>query len=333
MSHALPLHIETLDRRGHIVSRTRIDHIPATIGRGYHCNIIVDDAYCAATHVNIELDAQGELLMRDAGTQNGISTAGSSVGKATATAKVSVLPVRGVTDFVIGKTRLRAVPADAPIAPERTLTLERSVPIGVVAGAVTLLLALTGFESWFSMINEVKPVTIITALLALLGVLFIWAGGWAFITRLMQGAPKLGIHVLIATVGLIALQIGSLIVDTLGFSFNLSALVRWRLLLGALLGALLLGAHVYVVNGALSRWTMSIIGLVTAGVLAMGFLNNYQSYKTISPGGFMSNIFPPSWQLSGSRGADDFYTRVRSDKADVDALRAIEGDQDGGGVE
>jgi hypothetical protein len=330
MSHALPLHIETLDRRGHIASRTRIDQLPATIGRGYGCNVIVDDAYCAPTHVSVELDAQGEIIVRDAGTQNGLSAAGFAAGKA---AKISVLPVRGSTDFVIGKTRMRVVPADAPIAPERTLTVERSVNTNVVVGAVALLLALSGFESWFGMINEVKPVTIITALLALLGVLFIWAGGWAFITRLIQGAPKLGTHVLIATVGLIALQIGSLIVDALGFSFNLSALVRWRMLLGTFMGALLLAAHVYVVNGALSRWTMGILGLVTAGVLAMGFLNNYQSYKTISPGGFMSNVFPPSWQLSGSRGVDDFYTRVRSDKADVDALRAIEGDQDGGGME
>ncbi len=329
---ALPLFVEIMDRRGHVLSRTRIEQLPITIGRSYESNVIVDDEHIAASHVQIAADESGNIFAKDLGSQNGIYAAGLA---RTPGARVATVAVTGhtATDFFIGKTRVRVVPASAPVAPEKVLAVERTVPVGLVWGSITALLALVGFESWFSMINEVKPLSIITTLLSLLGALFVWAGGWAFITRLMRGVPKFAPHLLVAALAVIGFMLSSVIVDGLSFMFNLSGLYKWRGVFAVAMGAALIAAHVYLTNGSLSRWMAGFIGLAAVGVLSMSFLTSYQSHKTISPGGFMSAVFPPAWQLSGSKTSDDFYTRVKQDKAQIDALRAIEGDQDGGSLD
>ncbi len=330
--NVLPLFVEVIDRRGHVISRTRIERLPATIGRGYESTVIVDDEHVAPAHVHIDADGSGHVFASDLGSQNGMCALG--VGR-TLGPKVASVAVAsgGVTELFVGKTRIRIVPIGAPVAPERVLAVERQVNLGLVWGAMALLLAIVGFESWFGMVNEVKPLTIVTTLLSLLGALFVWSGGWAFITRLLRGSPKFGPHLLVAALGAIAFILSSVLVDGLSFMFNLSGLYTWRGVLATAMGAAVIAAHVYLTNGSLTRWMSGFITLAAVGVLSMSFLTSYQSHKTISPGGFMATVFPPSWQLSGSRNVEDFYNRVKQDKADVDALRNIEGDQDGGGLD
>jgi FHA domain len=329
---ALPLFVEIVDRRGHVLSRTRVDQLPVTIGRSYASTIIVDDEHIAANHVQIEADENGAVFAKDLGSQNGICAAG--IGRASG-AKVATLAVGGhaATEFLIGKTRVRIVPASAPVAPEKVLVVERAVPVGLVWGSIAALLAMVGFESWFSMVNEVKPLSIVNTLLSLLGALFIWSGGWAFITRLMRGVPKFASHLLVAALGVVVFMLSSIVIDALSFMFNLSALYKWRGVFAVAMGAALIAAHVYLTNGAQSRWMGGFIALAAAGVLSMSFLTSYQSHKTISPGGFMSSVFPPAWQLSGSKSTEDFFNRVKLDKAEIDALRAIDGDQESGGLD
>jgi pSer/pThr/pTyr-binding forkhead associated (FHA) protein len=329
---ALPLFVEIIDRRGHILSRTRIDQLPVTIGRSYASTIIVDDEHIAGSHVQIEADQNGAIFAKDLGSQNGICAAGTG---RTLGAKVTTLEVSGhhATEFLIGKTRVRIVPASAPVAPEKVLAVERAVPLSFVWGSIAALLAMVGFESWFSMVNEVKPLSIVNTLLTFLGALFIWAGGWAFITRLMRGVPKFAPHLVVAALGVIVFMVSSILIDALGFMFNLSGLYKWRGVFAVAMGALVIAAHVYLTNGSLSRWMGGFIGLAAAGVLSMSFLSSYQSHKTISPGGFMSSVFPPAWQLSGSKTTDDFFNRVKQDKTEIDALRGIDGDQESGGLD
>jgi FHA domain len=328
----LPLFVEIIDRRGHVLSRTRIDQLPITIGRSYESNVIVDDEHIAASHAQIDVDESGHTFVKDLGSQNGICAAG--IGRAPG-AKVTTIAVSGhaTTEFFIGKTRVRIVPANAPVAPEKVLTVERTVPVSLVWGSITALLAMVGFESWFSMVNEVKPLSIVTTLLSLLGALFVWSGGWAFITRLLRGVPKFAPHLLVAAVGAIVFMLTSIVIDALSFMFNLSGLYKWRGIFAVAMGAALIAAHVYLTNGSLSRWMSGFIALAAAGVLSMSFLTSYQSHKTISPGGFMSSVFPPAWQLSGSKSPEDFFNRVRRDKAEIDVLRTIEGDQDGASLD
>jgi hypothetical protein len=133
--------------------------------------------------------------------------------------------------------------------------------------------------------------------------------------------------------GVIVFMVSSILIDALGFMFNLSGLYKWRGVFAVAMGALVIAAHVYLTNGSLSRWMGGFIGLAAAGVLSMSFLSSYQSHKTISPGGFMSSVFPPAWQLSGSKTTDDFFNRVKQDKTEIDALRGIDGDQESGGLD
>ena len=129
----LPLFVEVLDRRGRVLSRTRIESLPATIGRGYESTVILDDEHVAASHLQIYADENGSVFAKDLGSQNGFSA--GSVGRAPSS-KITNMAIAsgGATELFVGKSRIRIVPISAQVAPERLLTVERQAPLGLVWG-------------------------------------------------------------------------------------------------------------------------------------------------------------------------------------------------------
>jgi pSer/pThr/pTyr-binding forkhead associated (FHA) protein len=46
--------VEVLDRRGRVAERAAVDQLPFRIGRGYDCDLILDDPHVDALHAVIE---------------------------------------------------------------------------------------------------------------------------------------------------------------------------------------------------------------------------------------------------------------------------------------
>lgn len=63
--------VEELDRHGDVVRRRMVSRLPTRVGRGYASDIMVDDPYVAALHLEIRLDADGALEVADMGSLNG----------------------------------------------------------------------------------------------------------------------------------------------------------------------------------------------------------------------------------------------------------------------
>ena len=106
-----PYFIELLARNGDVVARQRFDTLPVTIGRGYDNDFVLDDAHTAPRHAVLELDVDGGLVLRDAGSQNGIVLHGR---------RQPSVPLDGTTIVRLGHTRLRVRDAAFPVAPEVT---------------------------------------------------------------------------------------------------------------------------------------------------------------------------------------------------------------------
>jgi hypothetical protein len=67
-----PLILEILDRFGKVRERHRIERFPVRIGRGYDNDIIVDDPYMSASHVELLQDGSGQILITDLKSDNGL---------------------------------------------------------------------------------------------------------------------------------------------------------------------------------------------------------------------------------------------------------------------
>ena len=68
--------VEVLDRAGRVTERVRLTEFPARIGRAYDCAVIVNDPYVSPCHLTIERDAEGQLCVLDAQSDNGIYLSG-----------------------------------------------------------------------------------------------------------------------------------------------------------------------------------------------------------------------------------------------------------------
>jgi hypothetical protein len=317
--------IEVLDRRGHVVQRTRAAQWPIKLGRGYDCDVLIDDAHVAAHHATLMRDAQtGEIALQSHASMNPAQVATRTLREGEA----ATLP-EGIHETTFGKTRVRIVVGHPPVALAKPL-LQQLGNIEKYAGLLFLAaLAISAFESWFAMTETVKPSVILTSVMAAGGLLVVWAGGWSFITRLLQGYTAYLSHLGLAAGAALAATILVWVFDVSSFALNWSWLSRWRVLVfGALLVMLLL-AHLRVVNGGASTRVTSVVLAGTLGALVVMMVNNYQTHKTVMPASFMAHVLPSSWRVAGETPVEQFYERAKARKAEVDALQKVESDDEG----
>jgi pSer/pThr/pTyr-binding forkhead associated (FHA) protein len=64
--------VEVLDAHGHVRARHRIDAVPAIIGRGYGCDVLLDDPWVSPVHARLYRDLDGSFVLEDAGSENGL---------------------------------------------------------------------------------------------------------------------------------------------------------------------------------------------------------------------------------------------------------------------
>ena len=67
--------IEILDARGHVDERVAVDSFPIRLGRAYSNQVVITDPYVCPVHASIESDEQGQLLVRDLDSVNGLHSA------------------------------------------------------------------------------------------------------------------------------------------------------------------------------------------------------------------------------------------------------------------
>jgi hypothetical protein len=176
--------VEVLDRRSRVRERTRITSFPAYLGRAYSSDVIIEDRFVSPTHVVIREADEGELVIEDAGSANGMHRPGFHE-------PVDAAVLESGLRLRLGETTVRFVTADHLVAPAEILPrgasgflelLKRGpIAVGLALFTVAVFTADVFLQSYydFSWSAVFGP-----AVLGIVG-LSLWAGVWAFVNRLM----------------------------------------------------------------------------------------------------------------------------------------------------
>src|SRR5262249_19207708 len=95
------------------ITHRMIETFPATVGRGYHNDIILSDPHVSAQHVRIEFDGEGWSI-KDLGSENGLVINEKSY-------KDGLARLHSGDTVRIGRTEIRAFDPQHPVPKERKL--------------------------------------------------------------------------------------------------------------------------------------------------------------------------------------------------------------------
>jgi hypothetical protein len=221
------------------VTHRMVESFPATLGRGYHNDIILSDPHISAQHLRIEYDGEG-WSVSDLGSENGILVNDKLCRGAAARLKSG--------DIVrVGRTEIRAYDPLHPVPKE--LRLQRAHPfLNFLSRPVTVwglfILALGAVVGWSYLEiwnTEPGPQLASTGAVAL-GFILVWSALWAVAGRLIRHKSRFRAHVaLISLVIVIATGFLSYIQAYADFLTNenwIAAAVKYSLNLAVLVGLL-----------------------------------------------------------------------------------------------
>lgn len=322
--------VEVLDRHHHVAQRVRVTQWPAVVGRGYDCDVMVDDPHVAARHVELQVDEHGVCTARDMGTLNGVRRAVGKVNTANPAAPkdgvAAPLTLQPGELIEIGRTRLRLCAPGMAVAPERAMDHRLHLPGWAAWVLPALALAMLAFQSWFASVDEFKPLALLTGVVLALLATVAWAGLWALVTRLLHGAAQYALHLAWASAALLVVLVVPWVVDSVAFAFDWPWLSTSLRLLAVALGAVVLMGHLTITFGKATRRTWAAVLTLAAITIGIPVAESWQSHHRLWPNTFMTTVRPLAWRLSGDSSLDAFYDRARAQQLQVDALRRKDGE-------
>jgi pSer/pThr/pTyr-binding forkhead associated (FHA) protein len=308
--------IEILSRNGEVQQRHCVRSLPIHIGRGYDNDVILDDVHTASHHAIVEMDADGNLIVRDLSSLNGLVVQGRRQQK---------VSVDGNRIIRLGQTNLRIRTSDFTVENEAVDSNNygwEGWPPALAGLALICLLSLSG--TWLSEVEKFAPIRYLIALAQVVATVALWSGIWAFANRLFGGHARFGRHLFIAACGMSAAQVFGYLSSLLGFAFSWEIVTRY-------------GSHIFIaIMAATLYFHLSTIRprhthrlLVTAIMLSvMGsglmLMTNYQRTGRLADELYMNDLFSPTLRMSGNDNVAHFMATSEKLKARVDSERSRE---------
>ena len=305
-----PWFIETLARNGDVLHRHRVESLPIRIGRGYDNDYILDDAYAAPSHAQVDAGPDGELVLRDLGTKNGVVHRGRRSAR---------VPLDGNTVVRLGHTTLRVRAADFPVPQElRDRTMhgwEGALP-GLVGAVLTALVAL--FTMWLADTQAYRPFRYLLALAYGLGAGLVWSGLWAFGNRLFGRHARLGRHLFIFGCGIAALMLFRLASSALGYAYSIEVFTRY----GSHVAILLVAGMVYFHLTTVKPEPRKRFAVICAALAVLGsglvLISNDQRNGRLADELYMSVLLPPEMRATPDASVEEFMEDVAAMKEELD---------------
>jgi len=312
--------VEVLGRAGDVVQRHAVARLPATIGRAYDNDVILDDPYAAPHHLRLERAESGELVLVDLDSRNGLFALDP-------TARVVRATARPDARFRVGHTQLRirprnyAVPAERDDVARTPWHRKPAALAGLCAAALACVL-LYGFASTTERIEPLKLA--MPAVWATLG-LCVWASTWAFAGKALAARGNFVAHAGIALAALVLL----LVVATLGgyaaFAFSSSAIDEGTIVPIAAVLAWTLYRHLTLVSRQPRRTRALAAFLIVVGIFSVLSLADHASQKDqLSRMAFLKEIKSPAVRLVPGASPEAFFAAAQDLKPKVDALRKVD---------
>ena len=310
--------IEESPRHGGPVRRHRLERLPATIGRSYGCDCIIDDPYVSALHLRIEEGENGWTAV-DAGSENGtfLATGQRLEGPC--------LLVSG-DRLCIGRTLLRffasvhAVPPALPLPRRRSFARQAAGPL---AALFTLLLAsgVVLHVKYLDIVEKVRPVTLLTETLPTLMFPLIWAGVWAAAGFMIRRKPRFCRQLVAANLALILLQASATLSEYLDFfSGNVFLADSFRYAGMAVIGAIMLSVNILIASGRVTLRRSLVVSAVAVGFVGFQAITALArvAENPVSPV-YSRSLKPPPARIVRAVTLDQFMAQGRDRLADPPA--------------
>jgi hypothetical protein len=310
--------IEILDGRGHVSERVACRSLPVHLGRAYRNEVVLDDPYVCPVHARIERDEDGRLCVRDLGSLNGLRAGASG-------ARVTELELRSGTEFRVGRTRLRFLSVDHPVAPawvdrEGRLYSPGS-PTAAIIAAVIVFLLLT-LESFLGSIEYLTFAKLVSEPLLTLSMLLTWCGLWSLASRIVVGRFNFSGHGVVASGAAMAFTLVSASAEWIQFILP-AVPALW--LAGVFGSAAILAALVYGHLGLASPmrrrsrlWASLLVSAATIGLSTVVDFASRSRFSNVMEYAGIVKPLDPAWLPADS--IDQFIENSDKLKKDLDAL-------------
>jgi hypothetical protein len=294
--------------------------MPAIIGRGYGCDVLLDDPWASPIHARVYRDLDGSFKVEDAGSENGL-WAGDREERITLAAVG-----RGIT-LRAGRTLFRIVPADAQVAP--TLAMHTAAPaeagwdqwwVGVgsaaAAGVVYATTKLIGDP-------EVHhTATMVADTLSMMTLLAVWAGVWALVTRAVWHRARFQAHYAVVALTMLALEAAWRGIEFAAFIAPGAPTFEATLVLLSLfiVTAMLVG-HLSLATALERRRIIAISSAIVIGFAGLGALIAEQDKgHDASMPEFSAELEPLDARLIPTEDTTAFFAGLPELKTSVDSL-------------
>jgi pSer/pThr/pTyr-binding forkhead associated (FHA) protein len=309
-----PYFIEILARNGDVISRQRFESLPVTLGRGYDNDVVLDDAHTAPHHAVLEQEDDGALVLRDAGSQNGIVLHGR---------REPHVALNGTTVVRLGHTRLRVRDATFPVEPELTDTTMHAWEGGAPALAGLALIALfIGIEQALTDTEGFQAIRYLLTIASGLGAGLVWSGIWALVNRLFGSHARLGRHLFILGAGLVAIGAWKALSSVLAYAWSAEVFTRYGNHVAILIVCCMVYFHVRTVRPHMEPRRLRVACGVLLGLgSGLVLMSNLQGTGRLSDELYMSLLLPPSLRQSPDHSVDDFMGAAARLRLEADAER------------
>jgi hypothetical protein len=296
--------IETLDRHGDVATRHPVYEWPVKVGRAYTNDIVLDDPYIAASHLEISQTDKGRYQLKRLDSINGL-TVNTLRGKQID----AIISANNVAR--IGQTQLRIRPIDYLVPAEKLLPgipWLRGWPAFFIG--VTVLLSSHLLHQWLNYDRAEVYEILLSPILPDIPLLLLWAGFWALIGRVQSGCANIIAHAVIASLLIGLLMLISCAIDYVDFAFNQNQIINMLLYMTfpLILGTLFY-RHIILVSRISRRRLRITLTALFIGLGSVAFTievltpESDRSYMS-----FSRTIGPPSMLRAQGKSTDEFIS-------------------------
>lgn len=308
--------LELLDKHDGLIERNRFEHLPLTLGSAYDNDYIID-AEASKDRRPLKLSlahgADGALLLTAADAAPDFWAPGGL------TRSWRVDPDQS---FIAGghrmRIRTRAYVPHARTAPAQVLPLlGRWAWLWTVALAIVCMLAVT----WLADIDGERNAAYITSALVMLGVLSVWSGVWALVSRLTGRASHFLAHLSLAALAAVALILLDYLFDTAAFAFNLPSIQRYDYALVGLIAGVLVWGHSRLVARLRPRTAVVSAVLLGGALFGIQALTAYTTRGNIASTQTLTELRPPALRIARGSTVDGFFSDAAALKERAESSR------------
>lgn len=277
------------------------------VGRGFDNDVILNDPHVSERHLVITSDGE-KIAVKDLQSRNGTysSRTNQAVGEST---------IVSGEELVLGKTRIRVYLDSHAVAPARALIQTNKFfqwiqKPAMAWGLLLILLAWTLLEAHFATTKNEPLVKLLPSPIVTFCIIFVWAGFWSFVGRLVQHHVHFFVHISIGCLWFLVYGVLKNFNDYIGFYAGSPWLhMAGEYLLYALLLAMTLYFSLTFATGMADKQKAvfsSIFTLLLVGSITGLHLSASEYYPTGAP--YDTLLKPPIFGVRPAHSIEQFVT-------------------------